>query len=95
MPLCQIICNKDFDKSTADAFLVEVEKALSKILGKPVQYINVSLVRGEMRHAGSNDPAASVCVSSIGNITTRTNNLICVEIATFCNKFLGIDVERV
>ncbi|CDI84483.1 macrophage migration inhibitory factor, putative [Eimeria acervulina] len=95
MPLCQIVCNVDFDKATANAFLSDVEKGLSKLLGKPVQYINVSLTRGEMRHGGSNEPAASVCVNSIGNITTETNNKICVELVTFCQNHLKIPVDRV
>ncbi|CDJ58264.1 macrophage migration inhibitory factor, putative [Eimeria maxima] len=95
MPLCQIVSNVNFEKATADAFLSAVEGSLSKILGKPTQYINVSITHGQMRHGGSADPAASVCISSIGGISTRTNNMICVEVATHCQKHLGIPVERV
>ncbi|CDJ48916.1 macrophage migration inhibitory factor, putative [Eimeria brunetti] len=95
MPLCRIITSANFEKAAADALLLDVETALSKVLGKPAQYINVSLTRGEMRHAGSSDPAASVCISSIGSISSRTNSTLCVEIATICEKRLGIPVDRV
>lgn len=68
---------------------------LSKILGKPTQYITVTLTRGSVRHSGSCDPAASVSVHSIGGISSRTNNMICAEVAALCQQHLKVPVDRV
>ncbi|CDJ41422.1 macrophage migration inhibitory factor [Eimeria tenella] len=95
MPLCQIVCNTQVESGAEEAFLAAVESGLSKILGKPTQYITVTLTRGSVRHSGSCDPAASVSVHSIGGISSRTNNMICAEVAALCQQHLKVPVDRV
>ena len=76
-------------------FLRLVLLAVNKLLGKPTQYIMASLAHAAMRHNGSGELSANVCLNSIGGINSRNNNKFCAEVSALCQKHLGVPADRV
>jgi phenylpyruvate tautomerase len=66
MPFLAITTNVDLTPEAEAAWTAEASKAIAAELGKPEAYVMVSLTKSTMSFAGSAEPAAFLCLESIG-----------------------------
>jgi phenylpyruvate tautomerase PptA (4-oxalocrotonate tautomerase family) len=84
------------DQSKKTAFLKECSSTISKILGKPEQYVMISYKHSDgMYFNGSEDPAAFCHLASIGRIGPDYNPKVSSAICKVLSTHLSIPSERV
>lgn len=95
MPYLMVQTNTSVDNDKAQAFVSKASATVSKLLGKPENYVMVSLQPPTpMAFSGSTDPTAYVELKSIGlpeTSTTELSNVLCALVS----EELGIDKARV
>lgn len=95
MPAAIVKVNLILDEGKKKALADGVSKALSSIIGKPTAYCAVVVEDGAtINFAGSYDPAAFICVRSIGGLGSSTNNKLAAQFVALL-KPLGIDGKRI
>ena len=67
----------------------------AEILGKPEQYVMVTLQSAEMMMSGQNAAAAWVEVRSIGGLRQEVNKRMTQKLCSLLKLELGIGAERV
>ncbi|KAF8918582.1 Tautomerase/MIF superfamily [Mucidula mucida] len=81
--------------SDLNTFALEFSKRSAEILGKPEGYITVSVVPVPiMTFAGTMEPAFTLIVTSLDNITPEKNDVYSKELAQFLNEKLGLKSDR-
>ncbi len=95
MPYLLIRTNQNIDAGQQTEVLAAASICVAEQLGKPEQYVMVSLhQRQAMLFAGSDAPLAYLELKSIGlpeNSTTQISKALCQLI----NTLLGIDTDRI
>ncbi|MEM9445313.1 MAG: phenylpyruvate tautomerase MIF-related protein [Verrucomicrobiota bacterium] len=95
MPYLAIHTNTDIPAAKHDTLLREASKQASESLGKPEQYVMVSLYPNEsLNFAGNADPAAYIELKSIGLPESRALDLS-ASLCSFCEAHLGISPSRI
>jgi phenylpyruvate tautomerase PptA (4-oxalocrotonate tautomerase family) len=83
------------DESTLAKFESEVANAVSAVLGKPSEWMMVETYTSvRIYFAGSNAPAASCVVQSIGGLTNENNIKLTAAITKAINEHFSIDPKR-
>ncbi|KIY69084.1 Tautomerase/MIF [Cylindrobasidium torrendii FP15055 ss-10] len=78
-----------------EKFLLEFSKEGARILGKPEAYITTSVSPLPlMTFAGTTEPAFTLLVISLGNITPEKNEVYSKELSEFLQSKLGLSPER-
>ena len=96
-PTLLIQTSQSFDDQTKKtAFLKECSSTISKILGKPEQYVMITYKQSDgMYFNGSEDPAAFCHLASIGKIGPDYNPKVSAAISKVLSTHLSIPPSRV
>ncbi len=93
MPVLKVQTNAVIEDK--EAFMQEATALLSKVLGKPAQYIMVIPEPGtEILFGGSSDPAAFVELKSI-SLPEEETATISAALCTFLESTLGVPQDRI
>ncbi|SJL04715.1 related to Macrophage migration inhibitory factor [Armillaria ostoyae] len=81
--------------SDPKAFALEFSKESARILGKPEAYITVSVTPAPIiTFAGTTDPAFTLLVTSLDNLSPEKNEKYSKELAAFLGKSLSLPHDR-
>uniref|UniRef100_A0A8D0DVC8 Macrophage migration inhibitory factor n=1 Tax=Salvator merianae TaxID=96440 RepID=A0A8D0DVC8_SALMN len=95
MPMFVLNTNVSRD-AVPDELAGELTQQLAKATGKPVQYIAVHIVPGQlMWFGGSAEPCALCSLHSIGKIGTAQNKAYSQMLAGLLTKHLRVPADRV
>ncbi|KAF5904945.1 macrophage migration inhibitory factor, partial [Clarias magur] len=93
MPMFVVNTNVSKD-AVPEGLMSELTKDLAKATGKPVDYIAVHIVPGQMMmFGGKSDPCALCSLSSIGKIGGSQNKQYSKLLMGLLNKHLGISPD--
>ena len=94
MPLLNLYLNKN-DETVSTKVLSELSQLVAQSLGKPQNYMMVSLSESKINMSGSQDAAAFVDLRSIGGINAATSKMLSQKICDSLHKELAIDKARI
>jgi phenylpyruvate tautomerase PptA (4-oxalocrotonate tautomerase family) len=95
MPLLKIQTNVNVAEGKRDALLKNASRAIAQLLGKPEQYMMVSLeAERPMMFAGTSEPAAFMDLRAIGLPVGKTGQLSAL-LCDLAKAELGAAKERV
>lgn len=95
MPAIHIKTSAPLAGSTSIELLQKVSIVATEVIGKPEQYVMVSVQSAEMMMSGQNGAAAWVEVRSIGVLREEVNKRMTQKLCGLLKLELGIDPERV
>ena len=75
--------------------LGSLSKAVATAIGKPEQYVMVSLSQSAMLMSGKGGEAAFVDIRSIGGLDHGVNRKLSQQVCKLLNDSLGIDPDRI
>lgn len=95
MPLLKIQTNVNVPEGKRDALLKKLSRAVAQQLGKPEQYMMVSLEADRpLVFAGTSEPAAFMDLRAIGLPAGKTG-LLAAFLCDLAKAELGVAMERV
>lgn len=95
MPLLKLETTVVLSEDKMKALLASLSKAVAGTIGKPEQYVMVSISQAAMVMSGRPGDAAFVDVRSIGGLSSDANRKLSQQICKLLNDSLGIPPERV
>jgi len=95
MPLLNLYLNKKTDETVSTKVLSELSQLVAQSLGKPQNYMMVSLTESKIYMSGSQDAAAFIDLRSIGGINAATSKMLSQKICDYLHKELAIDKARI
>lgn len=95
MPLLKLQTSVPVPENQRGELLAALSKAVASSVGKPEQYVMVTLADGPVLMAGQPGPAAFADVRSIGGLNGRVNNDLSKKVCALLHQFLGIPADRV
>ncbi len=94
MPILTVQTNIP-DNQITDDFLKQLSIKVAQVLSKPEKYVAVQVSGGQkLFFGGTNDPAATIDLVSIGLPTDQTGNMS-KELITFFEEKLHIKPDRI
>ena len=94
MPLVQCTTNASMTDDQRGVLAVALSKAVSEIIGKPEDYVMVTLQPGTVSMAGEVEPAAMVDVRSIGGLSAELNRRLSERICGLIEDQAGVPANR-
>jgi len=95
MPYLKINTNIDIDKDNTVTIVNEASAEISKLFGKPENYIMIELNSSlNMSFAGTSDPLAYLELKSIG-LPTEATAILSASLCSFITSHLKIDPARI
>ncbi|XP_025893530.1 macrophage migration inhibitory factor-like [Nothoprocta perdicaria] len=93
----KFIVNTNISKDKVpDSFVGELTQQLSKVLGKPAQYLAIQISPDQvMSFGGSTEPCAMCFLYSIGKIGDQENKVYSKLLCELMNKQLKIPADRI
>ena len=95
MPLLKLQINVSVAQAKHAELLTGMSKLVAHAIGKPEQYVMVTLEEGSILMSGKDGPAAFADVRSIGGLDGKVNREISQNLCVLLNKALGIPANRV
>ena len=95
MPLLNLQINVSVAQAKHAEILTGISKLVAHAIGKPEQYVMVTLTEGPILMSGKEGPAAFADVRSIGGLDGKVNRDISQNLCVLLNKTLGITANRV
>ena len=95
MPLLQLTTNVPLAEPGQKALLAALSKTVAETIGKPEQYVMVTLSPASTLMSGKPDPAAFADIRSIGGLSGNVNGLLAEKICKLLKESLGIPPDRV
>ncbi|MBD3391707.1 MAG: hypothetical protein GF418_06575 [Chitinivibrionales bacterium] len=95
MPLLSLKTSAAIEDGQKTKLLGQLSKIVADDLGKPVQYVMVTIEQADIVHARDASPAAFVDVRSIGGLNADVNATMCGHVCLLLGEELGILPERV
>ncbi len=95
MPLLNLETTVVLSEDKRKALLVSLSKAVAESIGKPEQYVMVSVSQAAMLMSGNPGEAAYVDVRSIGGLTDDVNRRLSQKVCKLLNDSLGVPQNRV
>src|SRR5215469_7466428 len=95
MPLLKLETTVAVPQQKQGELLTKLSKLVSGTIGKPEQYVMVSIAQAGMYMSGKLDSAAFVDVRSIGGLNDAVNRKLSQEVCKLLNDSLGVSPERV
>ena len=95
MPLLKLETTVPLPDEKEKPLLAELSKAVAGIIGKPEQYVMITINHSAMLMSGKTGEAALVDVRSIGGLNGETNRKISQQICRLLKDSLAIEPERV
>ncbi|KAJ7168357.1 Tautomerase/MIF superfamily [Mycena crocata] len=93
MPYLELLVNVEIPEETE--FALEFSKVSAKTLGKPEEYITVSVTYSKtLTFAGSLDPAFALSITSLDNLNPEANEKYSAKLSEFFQDRLGIPNDR-
>jgi phenylpyruvate tautomerase PptA (4-oxalocrotonate tautomerase family) len=94
MPLLKLETTVLLSEDKRKTLLASLSKAVAGTIGKPEQYVMVSIGQAAMVMSGKPGDAAFVDVRSIGGLTDEVNRKLSQQICKLLNDSLGIPPDR-
>ena len=95
MPLLKLETTVVLSEDERKALLASLSKAVAGTIGKPEQYVMVSISQTAMVMSGEAGGAAFVDIRSIGGVTGDVNRKLSQQVCKLLNESLGIAPDRV
>ncbi len=95
MPLLKLETTVAVPEDKQQPLLASLSKIVSETIGKPEQYVMVTLGSGSMLMSGKIGPACFGEIRSIGGLNQKVNGELSRKICRVLNEALGIPTERI
>ncbi len=95
MPLLKLETTVALSEEQRRKLLVSLSKTVASAIGKPEQYVLVSLSQSAMLMSGKGGEAAFVEIRSIGGLNSGVNRKLSQQICNLLKDLLGIAPDRV
>jgi phenylpyruvate tautomerase len=95
MPLLKLETTVALPEDKRKALLASLSKAVAGTIGKPEQYVLVTVSQTAMLMSGKAGDAAFVDIRSIGGLTDDVNRKLSQQICKLLNDSLGLQPDRV
>jgi phenylpyruvate tautomerase PptA (4-oxalocrotonate tautomerase family) len=95
MPLLKLETTVLVPEDKRKALLASLSEAVAGIIGKPEQYVMVSISQGAMLMSGKPGDAAFVDVRSIGGLGGDVNHKLSQQVCKLLADSLGLSPDRV
>jgi len=93
MPLLKLETNVALSDEKKKSLLPALSKIMAETLGKPEEYVMVTINSSTILMAGKPADAAFVDVRSIGNLSLATNKQLSKNICTLLKDSLGVATD--
>lgn len=95
MPLIKLETSAALDEHKARDLAALLSKTVAEEIGKPEQYVMVSVVPSTMLMGGQPGPTAFADVRSIGGLNSSVNRSLSEKICSLIGDKLGVPPNRV
>ncbi len=95
MPLLNLETTVVLSEDNRKALLASLSKAVAETIGKPEQYVMVSVSQAAMLMSGNPGEAAFLDIRSIGGLSDDVNRRLSQKICKLLNDSLGIAQNRI
>jgi phenylpyruvate tautomerase len=95
MPLLKLETTVPISEDRQKALLRSLSKAVAETIGKPEQYVMVTVSQAAMAMSGKPGNAAFVDIRSIGGLSSSVNRKLSEQVCILLNDSLGIPPDRV
>jgi phenylpyruvate tautomerase len=95
MPLLKVETSVAISEEKRKALLASLSKAVAGTIGKPEQYVMVTVGQAAMLMSGNPGDAAFVDIRSIGGLTSDVNRKLSQQVCKLLSDSLGIASDRV
>ena len=95
MPLLKLQTTTALSAEKQQELLASLSKIVTESIGKPEQYVMVTLETGPIIISGKQGDAAFADIRSIGGLNGNVNKQISQKLCTLLEQSLGIAPERV
>ena len=95
MPLLKLETTISLSDQNRDLLLAALSKLVARTIGKPEQYVMVTISPTAILMAGKPGPACFVDIRSIGGLSGEVNEKLTRELCRTLNEVLGVSPERV
>ncbi len=95
MPLLKLETNVALSDEKRKALLGALSRTVAAAIGKPEQYVMVSISQSDMLMSGKPGGAAFVDIRSIGGLSSGVNRKISEQVCKLLTDALGIAGDRI
>ena len=95
MPMLKLQTSAPLSEEQRNTLLPTLSKLVAESIGKPEQYVMVTVETASILMAGKAGPAALAEVRSIGGLNGRVNSQLSQKLCTLLEQTLGIPASRV
>jgi phenylpyruvate tautomerase PptA (4-oxalocrotonate tautomerase family) len=95
MPLLKLETTAALPDDKTKALVGSLSKLIAGTIGKPEQYVMVSISKAAMFMSGEPGEAAFVDIRSIGGLSDDVNRTLSQQVCKLLNESLGIPSERI
>jgi phenylpyruvate tautomerase PptA (4-oxalocrotonate tautomerase family) len=95
MPLLKLETTVALSEDKQKTLLSSLSKAVAETVGKPEQYVMVTISQAAMAMSGKPGNAVFVDIRSIGGLSSSVNRKLSEQICKLLNDSLGIPPDRV
>ena len=95
MPLLQLHTNADLPDDRRNELLASLSKTVAETIGKPEEYVMVTIAPAHMTMSGQAGDAAFVDVRSIGALDGDVCPTLARKISELLRESLGVSPDRV
>lgn len=95
MPLLKLETTVALSAEKQQALLASFSKMVARTIGKPEQYVMVTIAPASVLMSGKDGDAAFVDIRSIGGLTADVNRNLTQKVCQLLKDSLGISPDRV
>lgn len=95
MPLLKLQTSVPVPVEKEEDLLKQLSRAVSEAIGKPEQYVMVTLDAGSILMGGKREPAAFIDLRSIGGLGGEVNRSISERVSIILGEALDIPSDRI
>ena len=95
MPLLRLETSVSIPDDKRQALLASLSELVSETIGKPEQYVMVSVNPATIWMSGESGPAAFVDVRSVGGLSREVNRKLSEKVCGALQQDLGVPPERI
>ncbi len=95
MPLVKIDTSAQLTVEIKQQIVAELSKLVAQTIGKPEQYVMVTIAPAQIMLSACSEPAVFADVRSIGGLTSAVNGELCKGICDIFKRHAAIPAERV
>jgi len=95
MPLLRLETSVALTDDTRKALLASLSKAMAETIGKPEQYVMITVSPAAIRMSGQDGAAAFAEIRSIGGLNEAVNRRLSQRVCKLLTESLGLAPDRV